>query len=350
MQIPLRRVGKTSLKLPVLGLGTAPLANLWDWQKESVVKGTFQGAWDNGVKYIDTAPLYGHTLAEHRVGEFLRDQDSDEYLISTKVGRLYSRFQGRAKDFDGGHFGELWFRGRPMEDRYDYTYGGIMRSYEDSIQRLGINRIDALIIHDVDTQQQFGGEPDVVAALKDLEKSGMRALEELKSCGEVKAIGAGKNFAYMIPRFMDIVKLDFFMVANCYTLLEQSMMDELDRMQKEGVSMIIAAPYASGILATGVVKDAKFRYAPAEADKIKRCLELEALCDKHGVPLKAAALQFGMNHPVTCSVVPGSVNLQEVTQNIETLQVDIPVAFWEEMVSSGLIDSRSVIPKVSGQH
>jgi D-threo-aldose 1-dehydrogenase len=209
MQIPLRRVGKTSLKLPVLGLGTAPLANLWDWQKESVVKGTFQGAWDNGVKYFDTAPFYGHTLAEHRVGEFLRDQDSDEYLITTKVGRLYSRFPGRAKDYDGGLFGKFWFRGRPMVERYDYTYGGIMRSYEDSIQRLGINRIDALIIHDVDSQHQFGGEPNVVAALKDLEKSGMRALEELKSCGEVKAIGAGEKFCLYDPEIYGYSQIGF---------------------------------------------------------------------------------------------------------------------------------------------
>jgi len=224
-----------------------------------------------------------------------------------------------------------------------------MRSYEDSIQRLGVNRIDALIIHDIDPAHQFGGEPDVVAGLKDLEKSGMRALEELKSCGEIQAIGAGKNFAYMIPRFMDLVKLDFFMVANCYTLMEQSMMDELLRMEKENVSMLIAAPFASGILATGASKDAKFRYAPAEEAKMKKVKALSELCDKHGIPLKAAALQFGMNHPVVASVVAGVVKDQEVIENVKMLHVDIPVEFWKEMVSTGLIDSRCPIPKTSDQ-
>ncbi|MEZ4733608.1 MAG: aldo/keto reductase [Caldilineaceae bacterium] len=287
---------------------------------------------DAGVRYFDTAPYYGYTKSEHRVGYFLRQQPRQDFVLSTKVGRVFKATRNLAT-FDKGS----WVGGLPFEFDVDFSYDGIMRSFEDSLQRLGLPSIDLLVIHDLDFYFHKT-EARVNAYLNQLFTSGWRALDELRRYGLVKGVGAGINELGMIPRFLDLVDLDFFLVAYGYNLLTQAMLaEEFPRCAERNISIIIGAVFASGILATGAVPGARYFYAPASAEIMEKTRRLEAICQRHGTPLPAANLQFLLANPLVASIIPGAIAPDQVQMNVNLLQQSIPAALWSDLKDAGLL-------------
>jgi len=250
-----RTLGRTGLELTSFAMGSAPMGNLWEALSEDQAGAAFKAAYDRGVRYFDTAPWYGNTLSEHRLGHFLRQQPPGSFAVSTKVGRVYRR----PMPLDEKPIGP-WAAGLPFILRFDYSYDGVMRSYEDSLQRLGLPRVDLLVIHDIDVQYH-GDDAGIDQRFRELDAGGgLRALEELKSSHDIKGFGAGINEGPMITHFLDRVDLDFFLVAMPYTLVDQTPLDEaFPRCDASGIGIIIGSPYASGILATGAIDGAKSR-------------------------------------------------------------------------------------------
>ena len=337
--IDTRKVGKSSAVVTELGLGCAPIGNLFENLSEQACQNTFEAAWDAGIRFYDTAPYYGHGISEHRLGNFLRQKPRDEFVVSTKVGRVLTATRDPAS-FDG----TPWAAPLPFDWRFDYSYDGIMRSYEDSLQRLGLPSVDMLLIHDLDFWFNQT-EVKVNAYLSQLFTSGFRALEELRSTGAIKAIGAGINELGMMPRFLDLVDVDFFIVALPYTLLDQEVLDEeFPRCEEMGVGAVIGALFASGILATGPVAGAKYKYEDAPPEIIEKTRRIEAVCQRHGTPLRAAAMQFPLAHPITAAIIPGALEPAHVQGNAELLSHEIPAALWAELKQEGLLREDAPVP------
>lgn len=337
----LRKLGNSGVLLPQLGFGGAPVGNLYDPISDAESEATLNAAWAAGVRFYDTSPFYGRTLSEHRIGQELRRQTRSEVILSTKVGRVFyppadpEEFSWRERN---------WPHGLHFEYRHDYTYEGVMRSYEDSLQRLGMNRIDLLLIHDLD-YVILGSEELVNAHLAKLATDGINALYELKARGLIGAIGAGVNRLGTIPRFLDLMNLDFFLVASPYTLAGQSALDEeFPLCEKRGVGIIIGQVFASGILATGPIPGARYDYREPTAEEAERIRRIEAVCKKHGVPLASAALQFPLHHPLVASVIPGALHPDHVARNIRHMQDEIPVALWAELKHQNLIHADAPVP------
>lgn len=328
-----RRVGRSTLEVPALGLGTVFLADPDTLHTEREADAVLEAAWNAGLRYFDTAPWYGNTLAEHRLGRALWRRPREQFIVTTKIGRTYRR----PKDAAGFDF-PRWKGGLKFELTFDYRRDAVQRSYEDSLQRLGLNTVDALAIHDLDLRFHQTGEK-VRHFLDQLDAGGgFRALEDLKRSGEIKAIGAGINHTGMIPRFLERFEMDYFLVAMPYTLLDQQALDEdLALCAARGVSVVIGAPFASGILATGAVPGARYRYAPAEPEILDRVRRIEAVCARHAVPLAAAALQFPLFHPVVAASIPGADAPAQVEANVAHLKRSIPRAFWDELKGEGLL-------------
>ncbi|WP_421723193.1 aldo/keto reductase [Bauldia sp.] len=334
-----RKLGSSDVMLPIFGLGGAPLGELFTRVSEADSRATLEAAWADGVRYFDTAPWYGRGQSEHRMGRFLYQQPRNEFLISTKVGRVFTA-PARPEEFETG----FWSGGLHFDHRFDYSYDGIMRAYEDSLQRLGLNRVDILIIHDLDFWHHET-EPLVSAYLAQLATGGYRALVELKEAGAIGAIGAGINELGMIPRFFELMDLDFFLVALRYTLGEQDTLDvELPLCVERDAGIIIGGVFSSGIYATGPVPGAKYNYADASPEEMERAGKIEAVCKRHGVPLAAAALQFPLHHPAVTSVIPGAVNPDQVAANIALMRHAIPNDLWAELKAEGLIRSDAPTP------
>ena len=334
----LRPVGKTALQLPVFGFGGAHLGELYRKVDEAVSQATLEAAWDAGVRYYDTAPWYGRGLSEHRIGGFLRTKPRDEFLITTKVGRTLHRPADPAS-FDRGP----WVGGLNFEVHFDYSRDGIMRSYEQALQRLAVDTVDALIIHDLDAAYH---EPDTYRAhRKALTETGVKALEELKAADDIKAFGMGINTNEAFETVAREVDVDFFLVAMPYTLADQ---DSLHRGMadclKRGIGVVIGAPFASGILVTGPGRDATYAYAAAPPEVQRKVEGFAAVAERHGVALPAAALQFPLAHPAVASIIPGAARPEEVVANVGHLQAPIPEAFWLELREEGLIAADAPIP------
>lgn len=334
-----RTLGRTGVALPQMGFGAAPLGDLFSLVPEAEAQATLAAAWDAGIRYYDTAPWYGRGQSEHRVGRALYDRPRDAFALSTKVGRVL-RASRDPERFDRG----FWTGGLAFPHHFDYSYDGIMRAYEDSQQRLGIPRIDLLVIHDLDLWHHR--TPALVQALlAQLASSGWRALAELREAGAVRGIGAGINELGMIPRFLDLLDLDFFLVALPYTLLDQGVLDdEFPSCVARGVGFIIGAVFASGILATGAVPGAKYRYADPSPETMARVRHIEAVCARHGVPMAAAALQFPLGHPAVASVIPGAIGATQVQRNLAAFRHPIPDALWAELKHGGLLRTDAPVP------
>ncbi len=330
--IPTRQIGTTTAQVTQLGFGCAPLGDLFVALSEQTAQATLQAAWDAGVRYYDTSPFYGYGKSELRLGYFLRQQPRNKFMISTKVGRVF-RAACNPATFDPGVF----VGGLPFEFTVDYSYDGIMRSYEDSLQRLGLPSIDLLVIHDLDFYFHKH-EARVQAYLNQLFTSGWRALDELRRTGCIKGVGAGINELGMIPRFLDLVDLDFFLVAYGYNLLTQVMAEhEFSLCAERGVSVIIGAVFASGILATGALPGARYFYAPASEEILAKTRRIEALCQQHQIALPAAALQFLLANPIVSAIIPGALEPAHIQSNGKLLQQPIPAALWAEMKAEGLL-------------
>ena len=334
-----RRLGRSGVELPLLGFGAAPLGELFVKVSDADAEATLQAAWDEGVRYYDTAPWYGRGQSEHRLGRFLYRQPRGELVLSTKVGRVLKAPHDPAA-FDTG----FWSGGLHFDHVFDYGYDGIMRAYEDCLQRLGMNRIDLLVIHDLDFQHH-AVEPKVQAYLGQLIGGGWRALEELRRSGRIRAIGAGINELGMMPRFLDLFDMDFFLLALRYTLMEHDALEaELPYCQRRDVGIIIGGVFSSGITATGAVPGAKYNYADATPEVLDKVRRIQAVCGRHGVPLQAAALQFPFGHPSVTSVIPGAFRPDQVTANLGHFRHAIPEAFWQELQHERLIRAEAPLP------
>jgi D-threo-aldose 1-dehydrogenase len=332
-----RKIGATGLELPVFGLGTAPVGELYARVDEAVCQATFHAAWDGGVTFYDTAPWYGRGLAEHRLGGFLRTRPRGSFQITTKVGRTLHRPKDPSR-FDRSP----WTGGLNFEVNFDYTYDGVMRSYEQALQRLALDTVDALVIHDLDV----GFHGDRTAEYQaQLEASGVRALQELKAAGDIQAFGIGVNRHDALEEIASRVPVDFMLVAMPYTLLDQgSLHTGMAECVRRGVNVIIGAPFASGILVTGSKGAQMYGYAAAPEAVKEKVRGLEAVCAAHGVALPAAALQFVLAHPAVASIIPGAARPEEVVENLVSFAAPIPTAFWADLKAQGLIDADAPTP------
>jgi D-threo-aldose 1-dehydrogenase len=338
-----RTLGRTGVAVTKLGLGGAGLGDLTEVLDEDLAQQILHTAWENGIRFYDTSPYYGHGKSEHRLGHFLRQKPRAEFVLSTKVGRVFRAPRpagaARPRSEPTSFVGAL-----PFEPHFDYSYDGIMRSYEDSLQRLSLPSIDLLLIHDLDFWFHKT-EALVTAYLNQLATSGWRALEELRDSGAIKGVGAGINHVGMIPRFLDRVDLDFFLVALSYNLLDQSVLDEeLPRCAEAGIGIIGGAVFASGILASGPVEGASYNYARASAEILEKTRRIEAICKRHNTPLPAAAMQFPLAHPLVAAIIPGAIRPEHVEKNLQLLRHPIPVELWADLKAEGLLPSHAPAP------
>lgn len=315
-----------NLDVTSIGLGSAPLGGLFSAVSDADAEATLAAGWSAGIRFYDTAPLYGFGLAERRLGAFLRQQPREAYAISTKVGRLLRAPDGAAVEDDH-------YKGVPaLRPQFDFSYDGVMRSVEESLVRLGLDRVDVLLVHDPDDHYDAAVD------------GAFRALMRLRDDGTVKAIGSGMNQSEMLTRFAEAVPVDCFLLAGRYTLLDQGALDALFPVcAAKNIGILLGGIYNSGILAnphTG----AKFNYQDADAALVARALALDALCRKHGTELKAAALQFCMAHPAVTVAVMGARNAAEVADNIAMSERTVPPAFWQELRAKNLVDARAPLP------
>ncbi|NPU11299.1 aldo/keto reductase [Bradyrhizobium sp. 83002] len=320
------RLGRSSLDVTRLGLGTAPLGGLFEPVSDADAEATIAMAWSRGVRFFDTAPLYGFGLAEQRLGAFLRRQPRDGFVISTKVGRLLRPDPSTSAE-------DPHYKGTPpLRPRFDYSYDGVMRSVEESLVRLGLDRIDILLVHDPDDHYD-----EALAGA-------FRALQRLRDDGSIKAIGAGMNQSEMLARFAEAVPVDCFLLAGRYTLLDQGALTALFPVcQRQNIAILLGGIYNSGILANPH-GHAKFNYEDADAALVSRARQLDALCKEHGVNLKAAAIQFCLAHPAVTVGLQGARNAQEAADNLAMAEAVIPTAFWRALRASNLVDARAPLP------
>ena len=338
--LPKRRVGRTALAVTTLGFGGAPIGNMYRRFSEQNALTTLSTAIKSGISFFDTAPRYGAGLSERRIGDVLRSLAPDQYILSTKVGRIFKA--KRDAKIDELRYGFL--SPMPFEPEYNYTYDGIMRSWEDSLQRLGIAHVDILLVHDLGKFNH--GKLDTVY-FQQFESSGYRALEELRGSGAVTAVGLGVNETEVCERAMEVGRFDCFLLAGRYTLLEQRALSTFfPKCESHGASIILGGPYNSGILASGVrgKHTPYYNYEPANEEVIKRVASIEDICGEFEVPLPAAALQFPLANPLVSSIIPGLDSERQVEQAIAHLDLKIPLKFWETLKDQGLIECAAPVP------
>jgi D-threo-aldose 1-dehydrogenase len=339
-RLPRRPLGHTGLTVSELGFGAAALGNLYRPVSDADARATLESAWVSGLRYFDTAPYYGLGLSERRVGDVLRTVDRDDFVLSSKVGRLLTPApQVRDASERYGFCSSM-----PFEPVYDYSYRGVMRSFEDSLQRLGLARIDILFIHDIGALTHGAAHEEL---FKICMEGGYRALDELRSKGLVGAIGLGVNEWEVCEAAMEHGRFDCFLLAGRYTLLEQQALERfMPKCAAHGASLVIGGAYNSGILATGTRHGGTlyYNYSPAPDAVVERVKRIEALCDEHGVTLAAAALQFPLAHPLVSSVIPGLGTAARVAETLRLLWEKIPGAFWQELKTQGLLRQEAPVP------
>jgi D-threo-aldose 1-dehydrogenase len=310
--------------LPSFGFGTSALGGLYEAMGDDAAAATIARALTCGIRYFDSAPLYGHGLAETRLGHGLRAVERDSVVVSTKVGRLLRHVPLE---------GESDFRGVPdVNPVFDYGRDGILRSVEESLERLGLDRVDLLFVHDPDDHYE------------EAVRSAIPALVELRDQGVIRAIGVGMNQSAMLARFVRETDIDCCLLAGRYTLLDQSALDDLLPLCAEQRTAVIAGGvFNSGLLAD-VRPGARFDYRPADEQRLTRARLLEQTCQRHGVPLTAAAIQFPLHHPAICTVVVGARAGHEIAENVDMLVLDLPPELWSDLREQGLIASAAPVP------
>ena len=338
--VALRASTAQPVTLTRMGFGGAPLGNLYRRVEEADAQATLQAAFDGGMRYFDTAPQYGLGLSEQRFGQAIRRFGRDAITLSTKVGRLL-------EDCGPDEVTPTAFVDTPQKKIvYDYTYDGVMRSHEASLARLGVERVDILLVHDVDVFTHGTQEASDAKVRELFDGGGYRALCELKEAGQVRAIGAGVNEWQVCERLLELGDFDAFLLAGRYTLLEQEALDSfLPLCVKRDVGIILGGPYNSGILATGAIEGARYNYEPAPADILDRVRRIEAVCAAHGVKLIEAALQFVMGHPAVRTVIPGAMTPEEVEANIALFSRNVPAGLWSDLKGQNLIRPDAPTPE-----
>jgi D-threo-aldose 1-dehydrogenase len=324
-----RPLGRSGLEVSQLGFGTGPLGGLMQPTASDAAQAALDAAHRAGLCYVDTAPLYGFGLAERRVGDAFLRIGRDQFVISTKVGRILKARGTRTAT------PSLFQGGLPFEVEFDFSYDGVMRSLEDSLQRLGTDRVDFLLVHDINRKYQ--GD-HIYERVKELMSGGYDALEELRDQGVIRAFGAGINDLEICTMLLEAGDFDCFMIPGRYTLLDQSAHEAfLPKCLNRGINVLMAAPFESGILATGAVANATYNYEAAKPDILTRVRRLEDICRDHGVSLAAAALQFPLRHPAVSSVVVGMRSSQEVAQNVRWFGEEISGPFWKHLKNEGIL-------------
>ena len=324
------RLGDGGLDFTEIGMGTAPLGNLYRAIADEEADAVLAAAWEGGVRYYDTAPLYGFGLAETRLNRFLRDKPREDYVLSTKVGRLLRAVPPDERDGVG-----KWFETPSRREVYDYGYDGVMRSVEDSLERLGVDRVDVLFAHDLDRPNHGDG---LQARLDELMAGGYRALAGLRDQGVIRAFGAGVNEWQPCRWLAERGDFDLFLLAGRYTLLEQEALESfMPLAEARGIGVVIGGAYNSGILATGPREGAYYDYEPAPREIVERVRRIEAVCGAHGARLIDAAFRFPLLHPAVVSVVPGGQGRDEMASNLRAARAEIPPALWEALKAEGLM-------------
>lgn len=327
------RHGNGGIDFTTLGFGAAPLGNLYRAITEDEAHATLQRAWDAGVRYFDTAPLYGLGLSETRINRFLRDKPREAYVISTKIGRLFRATTPDRRDGAG-----KWFDVPSRSEIFDYSYDGVMRSLEMSLERLGLDRVDMLYAHDLDVFTHKS-QPALDAHQATFMAGGYRALVALRDQGVITAFGAGVNEWQPCRWLLDRGDFDIFLLAGRYTLLEQAALAGfMDPAHARGVGVVIGGPYNSGVLATGPIPGAFYNYDIAPQSVLDRTRLLQEACTRHGVRLVDAAFRFPLRHPAVVSVIPGGQAAAEMTSNLAAATAVIPEALWADLKAQGLMD------------
>ena len=338
--ITLRELGTTGLKVTELGFGTAPLGNLFLPLADDVAHATLAAAEALGFGYYDTAPFYGFGLSERRLGDAVRLRN--DIVLSTKVGRLLKPVPGPVDEMQVRHG---YATPMPFEPLYDYSYDAVMRSYEASLQRLGLSRIDILYIHDIGRLTH--GDQNAARMAELTKGGGLKALEELRASKAISGFGMGVNEVPACLEVMSHARLDVILLAGRYTLLEQHPLDDLFPLcEKASTAIVVGGPYNSGILAVGTKAGVPlyFNYEPAPAEVVEKVRRIEAVCDRHAVPLAAAALQFPLAHKLVASVIPGLDSPQRVNQTIALYRHKIPAALWQDLVQEKLVRADAPLP------
>ncbi len=321
----LKQLGATNLQITPYAFGSAAIGNLYEPVTTLDAFTTLDACYNAGINYFDTAAEYGYGLAERRLGDFLRDKPKANYVISTKVGLVLKPI------YEPHPASEKFLTPLMFSGRHDFSYDAVMRSYEDSLQRLGLNKVDIIYLHDLD-HIILGDEYDL--HFKIAMNSGVKALEELRSAKLISAYGMGVKQWQCCQQAMEYADFDCFMLQGNYTLLEQSALQEfLPLCLSKNIGILIAGPFASGILASGAIKGAMFNHKLADESVLNKVKQLEKLAAKYQVPLAAIALQFPLRHEAITSVVTSMRHLAEVQYNLSHINEDIPPALWEELTN-----------------
>ena len=324
-----------------LGFGTAPLGNMFRDIPEEEARATVEAAWADGIRYFDTAPFYGAGLAEIRLGDALGDRPREEYVISTKVGRLILDEVEDVNARDLGEKGDVFKYGRPNRIVNDYSEDATLRSIEGSLERLKTDRVEVVWVHDV--AQDFYGD-EWLGVFESARKGAFKALDRLRDEGVIKAWGLGVNRVEPIELLLDLdtPRPDGFLLAGRYTLLDHSraLQRVMPRVAERGLGIVVGGPYSSGALVGGP----NFEYAPATPAILEKVARIKSIADQHGVSMKAAGLQFALANPAVVAVIPGASKPGRVEEDRAALQETVPKAFWRELREARLVDPAAPLP------
>jgi D-threo-aldose 1-dehydrogenase len=336
-----RVIANGGLNLTTLGLGGTSLGNMYRAVSPEAAIATVHAAFEKGIRYFDTAPVYGFGLSETRLGQAIKSLPREEIVISSKVG--YDLVPIDPNELKPA----LWDKPAPFRADFDYSRDAVFRSIEGSLKRLGVDYVDMLAIHDPDEAIDFapGEDPYARSRFKEAMEGAYPALDDLRSQGVIKAVGVGINQWQMLSDFVVSGRFDYFLLAGRYTLLEQEpLADLLPMCEKRGTKIVVGGPYNSGILVTGAIEGATFNYKLAPKPVLERVRHIEAICAKHNVALAAAALQFPLGHASIVSVIPGARSVEELNQNLDYMKQKIPSAFWDDLRAAGLIEPSAPTP------
>ncbi|MEO2175526.1 MAG: aldo/keto reductase [bacterium] len=333
MTLKTNTIGTTDLVVTEIGFGGGPLGGAGTRISEEQAHDVLQAAYEGGIRYFDTAPLYGHGLSEKRVGGNLGSFNRNDFVLSSKVGRLLVAAGEGVRD-------PLMRDEEPVSIRYDYSYEAARQSLESSLERLGLDRVDILFCHDIDVWTHGEAQP---AIYRTACEGILPALSDLRSEGVIGAFGLGVNEWQVCSQVLDNFDVDCFLLAGRFTLLEQAPLDEfLPKCYEKHTSIIIGGPYNSGLLASDNRKKATYDYKPVDDERWEKAQKIRAICDAHQVDMRAAALQYPLRHPAVASVIPGMWTLDEVSTNLSMVSVKIPESLWTDLADSGL--ARKILP------
>jgi D-threo-aldose 1-dehydrogenase len=324
------------VRVSPLGFGGAPIGNLYAPVAEADAQAALQEALERGIRYFDTAPFYGHGLSETRMGRALAGRPRDSFVVSTKVGRLITRDESRCDALNDG------FAVQGTRTVFDYSRGGVQRSFEASLRRLGVDYVDILLLHDIGRLTHGERHSELLRQALD---EALPAMAALRDSGAVRAIGIGVNEQAVCLEVLPHFALDCIMLAGRYTLLEQH--DSVEIMAQaaaRGISVLIAGAYNSGLLGPAGAPGTTYDYAPVDAATLERARSIYAQCAVEGVDVGAAALQFPLAHPAVACVVAGQKSVQQVTSAVLRMATPIPARLWEQLKHAGLLPAGALVP------